>query len=447
MNRLWVRFSVVFSLIALLGPVILASIGILTSQAGVLRLFIRNELTAPGSLADQLAEHYRRYGHWEGVTDLILSYDRSLPPDLTLVFMDEALRPLYGTAEQPFYDDVSARQLLLIMVDGRIRGYLDIVHSPVGNMTIRRNRPLVISQISHLLLVFALISASLAIMAGFILAQTLVTPLSQLAATVQRLGRRDFTAQAAVKGSRELRAVAESINAMAHDLEQAETLRRNLVADVAHELRTPLAVLQANLQALLDGVYPLEQGEIEKLMAQTELLNRLINDLRELSQAEAHQLLLHRTPVILNELIPQTVAAFQSTAKKRDIHIDVQMPGEIITIQADKGRLQQVLHNLLQNAITHTPAQQTIRIQLFREARQIAIAVQDTGDGIPAAHLAHVFDRFYRVDRSRSRETGGTGLGLAIAKAIVELHGGTIHVLSDGQPGHGTTFTLRLPEA
>lgn len=449
MNRLWVRFSLVFGLIALLGPVILASIGFLTIQTGVLRLLLRSELTAPGSLTDQLAQYYRDHGSWEGVTELIASYDRALPPapegtELTLVFIDEAQRLIYGTGPITDSSEDSSQQLISIMVDERIRGYLNLVQRPTDQIiSLRPNR--LLNQISNALLAFAGISAVLGLTAGLIAGRTLITPLAQLASTARRLGKRDFTARAIVKGSSELREVAHAINEMAHDLEQSETLRRNLVADVAHELRTPLTVLQANLQALLDGIYPLERDEIEKLLNQTELLNRLVNELRELSQAEAHQLQLQQGMIDLNEMVAQVVETFQSTGKKQGIHIGVQMPAEPIMFEGDRGRLQQVLNNLIQNAIIHTPPSGTVNIRLNRDDQHIHIVVQDTGDGIPAAHLAHVFDRFYRVDRSRSRETGGTGLGLAIAKAIVELHGGKITVSSNGLPGQGATFAILFP--
>ncbi len=444
MNRLWVRFSLSFMMIALLGPVILATIGFLTVQTGVLRLFIRSELTAPGSLTDQLADYYREQGSWEGVSGLIASYDNSLPAELTLVFVDEAQQPIYGTDTTE--GERIAEQLISISVDGRIRGYLNIVQRSIVGMPFPRpDRPLVLNQISNVLLAFAVITAVLGLSAGLFAGRTLVTPLAQLSETARRLGKRDFTARAVVKGSVELREVAHAFNEMAQDLEQAETLRRNLVADVAHELRTPLTVLQANLQALLDGIYPLEKDEIEKLLDQTELLNRLVNELRELSQAEARQLPLQQTRVDLNDLIAQVVETFQSTARKQGIDIRLNLPAEPVTLKGDRGRLQQVLNNLIQNAITHTPASGTITIRLSQDEEDIQITVQDSGDGIPAEHLAHVFDRFYRVDRSRSRETGGTGLGLAIAKAIVELHGGSIGVSSEGQPGRGATFTIQLP--
>lgn len=445
MNRLWVRFSLSFVMIALLGPVILATIGFLTVQTGVLRLFIRSEMTAPGSLTDQLAEYYQQQGSWEGVTDLIASYDRSLPADLTLVFVDEAQKPIYGT--DTTQGQGSAEQLISIVVDGRARGYLSLVQRSIANLPFPRpDRPLVLNQVSNVLLAFAVITAVLGLSAGLFAGRTLVTPLAQLADTARRLGKHDFTARAIVKGSSELREVAHAFNEMAHDLEQAETLRRNLVADVAHELRTPLTVLQANLQALLDDIYPLEKAEIEKLLDQTALLNRLVDELRELSQAEARQLRLQLTTVDMHDLIAQVVETFQSTAKTQGIDIRAHLPGEDMLLQGDRGRLQQVLNNLIQNAITHTPAPGTISIRLSRHEYGIQIAVQDSGDGIPAEHLAHVFDRFYRVDRSRSRETGGTGLGLAIARAIVELHGGKISVESAGQPGSGATFTILLPK-
>lgn len=451
MNRLWLRFSLIFGLIVMLGPLLLLAIGLLTLQSGVLGIFIRNELNSPGSLTDQLIAYYHEQGSWAGVESLIEQYNLTLPrgPEgggFELVFTDEGRQVIFGSPEsieQAEAENDGVRQVMAITVDGRTRGYLSLVQ--VSNSLGVTPSPNVLSQLSRILLSLGVGSAITGLIAGVIASRTLTSPLAQLAETARRFGKRDFTARAQVKGSIEMREVAQAFNEMAYDLDHAETLRRNLVADVAHELRTPLAVLQANLQALLDDVYPLEKPEIEKLMAQTELLTRLVTELRELSQAEAHQLPLQQRTVDLNQLLLSVVDTFQSTIRQLGITLEVEEASEPISIQADFGRLQQVLNNLVQNAIRHTPSGGKVKLSLSAESQQVSIRIQDTGEGIAPEHLPHVFDRFYRADRSRSRETGGTGLGLAIAKAIVELHKGTISVASPGTAGQGTTFTIQLP--
>ena len=247
-----------------------------------------------------------------------------------------------------------------------------------------------------------------------------------------------------VEGTTEIADVARAFNDMAARLERTESLRRNLVADVAHELRTPLTVLQGNLLAVIDDVYPLEKAEIVRLYEQTRLLSRLVEDLHELSQAEAKQFPLNLLPVQVDELIAATVAVFGPLAEAQGIRLNVEGSPDLPPLMADPARLSQVLHNLLNNALAHT-ARGQITIWAERSGDGVRIAVQDTGEGIPAEHLPYVFERFYRVDRSRNRETGGTGLGLAIVKAIVEAHGGRVGVTSAGEPGQGSTFTVEIP--
>jgi signal transduction histidine kinase len=240
--------------------------------------------------------------------------------------------------------------------------------------------------------------------------------------------------------------VAKAFNTMAARLEEAETLRRNLVADVAHELRTPLSVLQGNLRAILDDVYPLEKNEIARLYTQTRLLSRLVNDLHELAQAEAGQLSLNRLPTDLVQLVRETVEVYESIAEDVGVTLTVAIDEPLPTVLADAARLTQVLHNLLANALRHTPAGGTVTVALTHSDNLVRLAVEDSGDGISAAHLPYVFDRFYRTDRARTRDTGGVGLGLAIVRAIAVAHGGQASAASLGS-GQGSSFIVVLPVA
>lgn len=449
MNRMWVRFSLIFSMFALLGPLVLVTIGLLTIQSGVLRAVIRNELNAEGGLIEQMVTHYQAKGNWDGIEVLLAAYDNllpSIPPNngqFVLYFVDEGRTVLYGpdAAGEVLSQDEGAHEVLAITVNGRTRGYLSIVQLNRPEPDENQPRPFLVSQVSGALTSLGVFSAIFGLTAGLWVSHAMARPLGQLSEIARRLGRRDFTARAEVKGSDELRAVAQAFNDMACDLDQAETLRRNLVADVAHELRTPLTVLQANLQALADGVYPLTKDEVERLLRQTQLLTHLVSELRELSMAEARQLPLKLQAVNLTEVLSRTVDSFESAADQNGVTLilDISQP---LVIQADPERLQQVLHNLVHNALTHTPSGGRITLGATLQAGKVEIMVRDTGSGIAPNHLPHIFDRFYRADKSRSRETGGTGLGLAIAKAIIELHGGQIHAESTGIAGEGTTFYI-----
>ncbi|MCP4516557.1 MAG: HAMP domain-containing protein [Delftia sp.] len=279
---------------------------------------------------------------------------------------------------------------------------------------------------------------------GAITARSLAAPLEKLAQAAQAIGAQDLSRRVEVRGSDEVQAVAQAFNDMAADLEQAEQLRSNLLADVAHELRTPLSVVQGNLRAILDGVYELDQAEIARLYEQTRHLTRLVNDLRELAQAEARQLPLSLATLDVSAWVQQTAANFAPIAEEQGIRLQVEIQGHVSHLRADKARLTQGLHNLLYNAVQHTPAGGAITVQVAHQHDELRLRVRDTGAGIALQDLDHVFDRFYRADRSRSRDGGGTGLGLAIVRAIVEVHGGKVTVESEG-PGKGSVFTIRLP--
>jgi signal transduction histidine kinase len=212
---------------------------------------------------------------------------------------------------------------------------------------------------------------------------------------------------------------------------------------VAHELRTPLTVVQGNLQAILDGVYPLEMAQVASLYDETRLLTRLVDDLHDLALADAGQLRLERAPVDLAALARSTVDHFAPAASAAGVVLDLEAEEDVPPVEGDAGRLAQVLRNLLANALRHTPAGGRVTVRLERSGGTVRLQVADTGSGIAPEDLPHVFDRFYRSEKSRGRGTGGAGLGLAIARQLVAAHGGRIEVTSP--PGAGTTFTIWLP--
>jgi signal transduction histidine kinase len=244
--------------------------------------------------------------------------------------------------------------------------------------------------------------------------------------------------------TKEIDELTSAFNKMAADLQHASELRNSLMADVSHELRTPLTVLEGNLRAALDHVYELDDEQIANLYEQTRHLIRLVNELRELALAEAAQLPLDQERMDLVRLVHETIAVFEPLAEEKGIKLVAEAPSGLPPVTGDRSRIRQVLHNLLANALRHTPDGGAVIIAGRADAGRVSLSVQDSGDGIEPQQLGHVFDRFYRTDPSRSRETGGSGLGLAIVKAIVEAHGGAVSAASAGV-GMGSTFTISFP--
>ena len=282
-----------------------------------------------------------------------------------------------------------------------------------------------------------------AIGAGTWMSRSLTAPLAELEALAQAVGGQDFDQRVPVRGGQELVAVSTAFNEMAERLGQAEMLRRNMLADVAHELRHPVHVLQGSIQAFLDDVYPLNKEEIARLCDQTHHLTVLVNDLHVLAQAEAHQLPLRKQMTDIGAFVKETVTALRPLANAKDITMQVELLGTMPKLTVDTARLRQAIHNLVDNGLHYTPEGGDITASVEQVQDETQVRVRDTGAGIPPEKLPHVFDRFYPVNDARSRDKGGTGLGLAITKAIVEAHGGTLTVTS--QVGEGSTFTIALP--
>jgi signal transduction histidine kinase len=289
----------------------------------------------------------------------------------------------------------------------------------------------------------ALAGVLAAVLLGVVVARYLALPLRRLSHAAERVGRGDLDQQVPVSSDDELGHLARAFNAMTGDLKRLDESRRHLVADIAHELGTPLSVLQANLEGMLDGVVQITPERLAALHTQVRLLSRLVSDLRDLSLAQAGRLVLDRRPSDLAELITDAVAAALPRADEKRIALQARIAKEIGALAIDRDRILQVVHNLLDNAIRHTPAGGEVTVGLEAAGDEVRLWVKDTGPGMPPDELDRVFDRFYRLDASRARSSGGSGLGLAIVRSLVEAHGG--RVWADSRPGGGSTFTVALP--
>ena len=286
-------------------------------------------------------------------------------------------------------------------------------------------------------------AAGLGTVLVWLLSRRTLSPLRSLGIAARRLGRGDLSQRAETSGPTEIRELAQNFNLMAADLEEAERQRRNLTADVAHELRTPLSNIQGYLEAIRDGVVQPTPDTIDTIHGQATQLSRLVDDLRLLAQVESGDLLLERSPVRLEDLLPSCVDAVRPRAAAKNISLELDFDEALPVVEIDGPRISQVIGNLLENAITHTPQRGRVTLSGTMSHGQAEISVADTGPGIAPEDLSRIFDRFYRADPSRARATGGSGLGLTIARRLVEAHGGGIE--AESTPGEGSRFTVRLP--
>jgi signal transduction histidine kinase len=278
---------------------------------------------------------------------------------------------------------------------------------------------------------------------GYVLALRFARPIRSLTGAASRMAQHDLSARVTVEGTDELAVLGREFNHMAEQLQRQEAVRRSMVADVAHELRTPVAILRGQFEAIQDGVAEPTPETLLPMHDEVVRLSRLLGDLQMLSLVDAGQLLLEQRAVAPAELAESAATAFGPAASGKDVAFDLVVATELPPVLADPDRTKQVLLNLLGNALRHTPEGGRISLTVKADGENVTFAVADTGEGISPDDLPHVFDRFYRGDKSRSRAGGGSGLGLAIARGIVEAHGGTIQVSS--RVGEGTCFTFHLP--
>ena len=287
----------------------------------------------------------------------------------------------------------------------------------------------------------------IAVALALLLARQIASPARALTVAARLVAGGDYGQRVPVRSRDELGELAVAFNSMAQSLGHQEELRRRLVADIAHELRTPLAIIQANLEAILDGVRPLSTAAVADIHEETQLLARLVTDLRDLSLAEAGQLTLRREPTDLGALAHRSVTKFEARARDKGIRLGVEAADDLPKADVDPDRVAQVLGNLLDNALRHAPdgGLVTVSVEPSTVSHMVEVAVTDNGPGILAEHLPYIFDRFYRADPARSRKQGGSGIGLAVVRQLTEAHGGRVRVGSAA--GRGAAFHLQFPLA
>jgi signal transduction histidine kinase len=469
MNRLWVRLTVAFTLIVLVAVGAIAILIGYTTGAEFRQYVTHSGMRASGSGIQQLAAHFEEQGSWEGVEALLgdgvfiagpvgvpmpgPNWRSGLPAGrLDAVLADASGKVVYDSAGQDDGKRLSSRERSRALSitgtgDDEVIGYL-LLSFPGGSDRLGNLEQQFLQRMQNLLLVGAAVAVGLGLVMGALLSRSLTAPLQRLVAAARAVAAGDLGRRVEVEGSVEMAEVGQAFNEMTVALEEAETLRQNLVADVAHELRTPLSVVQGNLRAILDDVYPLDKAEVSRLYDETRLLGRLVDDLQELALADAGQLPLNLQPTDTGLVVRHTVENLALAAEAQEVTLSARIPAGLLPVLADPDRIAQVLRNLSVNALRHTPPGGSVTITASALADVVEIAVADTGEGISPDDLPHVFERFWRAERSRHRSNrwmGGTGLGLSVAQSLVEAQGGRIWV--ESVHGQGATFRFTLPLA
>ena len=300
-----------------------------------------------------------------------------------------------------------------------------------------------VNAVNRSLLIAIAAAGLVALLLTLLLSKSITGPIGELTSAARQMEKGDLSQRVNVRTGGELGELAHAFNAMADGLERLEQLRRNMVTDVAHELRTPLSNIRGYLEAMRDGIIAPTHEAITSLYEEAMLLNRLIDDLQELALAEAGQLKLERQPIHIGDVLEKAVNLVDPLARMKGVCVSMDVPADLPVVHADAGRMVQVMRNLLNNAITATPEGGEVHVTARLVDSKIEVCVQDTGIGIDPEHMPFIFERFYRPDKSRARKTGGAGLGLAIVKQLVEAHGGEIGIQSE--IGKGTTVTFTSP--
>lgn len=446
------RMLAAFALVILVSLLSVIFFAWQTAGNEVRAFMFQGQVVDAETLKATLEGYYRQNQSWEGAESILSPYltNGSQGKGHGQGMGGEGLRRMrvankeggvvVDTRTQPMgklTDEEKAGAEQLKDSNGAVIGYLLISGTPAFQAG--DEVPLV-NRLNTAALQAGAVAGALGLVLALVLATTLVQPIQQLTRAASAMAKGDLSQRVQVKGGGELKQLGSAFNSMAEALQRAERNRRDMTADIAHELRTPLAVQRAQLEALEDGIYPLTVENLQPLEAQNRTLERLVTDLRTLAMAEAGELRLDETDGYLGNVALRTLEAFRSQAEQRNIHLTwIPVHTEEPLVRMDPVRIEQIFNNLLSNALRHTPDDGTINMTAVLDAHGITVAVHDSGPGIAREDLPRVFERFYRG----SREEGSSGLGLAIARQLALAHGGRLEAAN--HPGGGAEFTLWLP--
>ncbi|MBI2832166.1 MAG: HAMP domain-containing protein [Chloroflexi bacterium] len=420
------------------------------------------------SIADNLSRYYVQERGWVEAQKTLNSFP--VPGNIRLVLVDSFGKIVGDTGRDWLNRDAKSVGLnggTPVVVSGQEVGELYVLSSGgmmmggggmMGGMMGGFGQPApevaeqeFLGRINSSLWLTGLIAAAAALLLGIFLTRHITSPIRALSKGASHIAKGDLGYRVNVNTRDEIGDLAQSFNAMSASLDKGEQSRRRLVADIAHELRTPLTVIDGTVSGIMDGVFKPDAEHLGAIKEQTALLTRLIGDLRDLSLAESGQMKLELAPTDMVDLVRRKLSQAEVAAREKSIELKLNALPNVPEVNVDSIRMEQVISNLLANAVRHTPDGGSITASLAAvscdSARHVkpslVISIADTGEGIPPEHLPHVFERFYRVQDSRSRSDGGAGLGLAIVKQMVEAHGG--RAWAESEVGKGSTFYIQIP--
>ncbi len=450
-RSLTVKLTLAFLLVSLIGVILVAVFSRAITEREFDRLALRQ---AQNRFVEDVTTYYQYYGSWQGVDEAL----RHRPPPTPQpgqkppLFLPSRLR--FGLTDRqgtvvipggPYQvgDRASAAVLAQgtpLEVDGQEVGTIFFTNTPPPRDPLEEQY---LARINQALLIAAGTATLVALVLGVFLARALTRPLREITTATQAVAKGDLAQAVPVRSEDEVGQLAESFNRMSADLARVTQLRRQMTADIAHDLRTPLTVISGYLEALRDGDLQPTPARFEAMHDEAQHLKRLVQDLRTLSLADAGELPLNLEPVLVPDLLARVAAAFRHQAQQQQVDIRLEPQAGLPRLQADSERLVQVLGNLVSNALRYTPQGGEIILSVQTRAEGLLLTVRDTGSGIASDELPHIFNRFYRADKSRRQEEGESGLGLAIARAIVHAHHGTIR--AESEMGQGTAIHIQLP--
>jgi signal transduction histidine kinase len=455
MRSLTLKLTLAFLLVGVIGALLVALIIGVRTQRDFDRFLSE---TYQRELVGTLAEYYQQHGGWEGIDAILVrSSDRRrdgrefVPVPVVLTDADGVV--VRGGRRYQNGQRLTAQQLrrgLAVEVAGETVGRVVLDIAPAGVFQPADAPPDspeagFLTSVRQATLLSALVAAGIALLLGLLLARTISRPVKQLTDATRRVAHGELGLQVPVQTRDELGELATSFNQMSADLARAADQRRQMTADIAHELRTPLSVILGYTEALSDNKLAGTTEVYDTMYGEAQLLGHLIEELRTLSLADADELPLNRQDCRPEALLERIIAAQAPLAAEKGIALRAQPSADLPAVNVDPERMAQVLGNLVSNALRYTPQGGEVVLTAEKQNGGVALSVRDTGPGIAPEDLPRVFDRFYRGDRSRQQTQGESGLGLAIAKSLVEAHGGSIRV--ESTPGQGATFIVTLPPA
>lgn len=456
------RLLLYFSIIVVVVVLVLVFFINQDSSRQVQDYMLRGGMYGYSDIVRRAEGYYQLHGSWDGIETIagdFLSNDMGNMGNMgrnmnngpakidDFSIIDENLEVVWSSAGEELGStlekSVLENAITLSIVPKKVVGYLIVSNKPVVQET--DVSPL-ITKLRTAVLRSGLIAGVLALILAILLANQLIRPVRLLTQAADSLAKGALSTRVQVTGKDEIARLGSAFNTMAENLESAEARKKALTADIAHELRSPLAVQKAQLEAMQDGIVPITQENLQTVVDQTNFLTRLVDDLRTLALVDAGEMRLEMEQVNLPALITHVVERFKPQADRQKIDlvfVNSSNHDEII-VKSDPDRMTQILGNLIANALHHTPDGGKISIGVQKNNKLITVSVRDTGCGIPEGDLAHLFERFYRGDKSRNRQdTGSTGLGLSIARNLARVHGGELN--AENAKGGGALFILTLP--